>query len=83
MWSSSWKRIRGVGVNGLTLLSTVLVSTMATRRLSSRIYLGGWELYRKRDHTGLLLERETLHVISSTRVPMRSMTLRARDPSAR
>jgi RHS repeat-associated protein len=35
--------------------------------IEERIYLGGWELYRKRDHTGLLLERETLHVMDDKR----------------
>jgi RHS repeat-associated protein len=35
--------------------------------VEERIYLGGWEVYRKRDHTGLLLERETLHVMDDRR----------------
>jgi len=36
--------------------------------VEERIYLGGWELYRKRDSLGnLLLERETLHGMDGTR----------------
>ncbi|MFO0761901.1 MAG: RHS repeat-associated core domain-containing protein [Byssovorax sp.] len=32
-------------------------------RVEERIYLGGYEVYRKRDVSGLLLERQTLHVM--------------------
>ncbi|NUP07717.1 MAG: toxin [Polyangiaceae bacterium] len=35
--------------------------------VEERIYLGGFELYRKRDQTGTLLERETLHVMDGVR----------------
>jgi RHS repeat-associated protein len=35
--------------------------------VEERIYLGGYEVYRKRDSTGLLLERQTLHVMDDTR----------------
>jgi RHS repeat-associated protein len=35
--------------------------------VEERIYLGGYEVYRKRDHTGLLLQRETLHVMDDKR----------------
>ena len=36
--------------------------------VEERIYLGGWELYRKRDSLGkLLLERETLHGMDGAR----------------
>jgi RHS repeat-associated protein len=35
--------------------------------VEERIYLGGCEVYRKRDHTGLLLERQTLHVMDGAR----------------
>jgi RHS repeat-associated protein len=35
--------------------------------VEERIYLGGYEVYRKRDHTGVLLERETLHVLDGVR----------------
>ncbi|MFO0756331.1 MAG: RHS repeat-associated core domain-containing protein [Byssovorax sp.] len=31
--------------------------------VEERIYLGGYEVYRKRDVSGLLLERQTLHVM--------------------
>jgi RHS repeat-associated protein len=31
--------------------------------VKDRIYLGGWEIYRERDVSGPLLERETLHVM--------------------
>jgi RHS repeat-associated protein len=34
--------------------------------IEERIYLGGYEVYRKRDATGLLLERQTLHVMDDT-----------------
>jgi RHS repeat-associated protein len=35
--------------------------------VEERIYLGGFEVYRKRDHTGVLVERETLHVMDGAR----------------
>ena len=35
--------------------------------IEERIYLGGYEVYRKRDATGLLLERQTLHVMDDAR----------------
>ena len=36
--------------------------------VEERIYLGGWEIYRKRDSLGsLLVERETLHGMDGTR----------------
>ncbi|MFO0553352.1 MAG: RHS repeat-associated core domain-containing protein [Polyangiaceae bacterium] len=35
--------------------------------VEERIYLGGYELYRKHDSSGMLLERQTLHVMDGTR----------------
>ncbi|WP_437310895.1 RHS repeat-associated core domain-containing protein [Sorangium sp. So ce388] len=35
--------------------------------VEERIYLGGYEVYRKRDATGLVLERQTLHVMDGAR----------------
>ncbi|MFO0553353.1 MAG: RHS repeat-associated core domain-containing protein [Polyangiaceae bacterium] len=35
--------------------------------VEERIYLGGYELYRKHDSSGTLLERQTLHVMDGTR----------------
>ncbi|WP_441291587.1 SpvB/TcaC N-terminal domain-containing protein [Sorangium sp. KYC3313] len=35
--------------------------------VEERIYIGGYEVYRKRDATGLVLERQTLHVMDSAR----------------
>jgi RHS repeat-associated protein len=35
--------------------------------IEERIYLGGYEVYRKRDLRGTLLERQTLHVMDDTR----------------
>ncbi len=35
--------------------------------VKERIYLGGWELYRERNLSGLQLERETLHVMDDQR----------------
>ncbi|NUQ48584.1 MAG: hypothetical protein HUU27_01495 [Phycisphaerae bacterium] len=35
--------------------------------IEERIYLGSYEVYRKRDVTGLLLERQTLHVMDDAR----------------
>jgi len=35
--------------------------------VEERIYLGVYEIYRKRDVTGLVLERETLHVMDEAR----------------
>jgi len=31
--------------------------------VDERIYLGGWEVYRRRDASGVLLERQTLHAM--------------------
>jgi RHS repeat-associated protein len=36
-------------------------------KIIERIYLGAYEVYRERDHTDLLLERETLHVMDDKR----------------
>ncbi|WP_234023143.1 RHS repeat-associated core domain-containing protein [Sorangium cellulosum] len=35
--------------------------------IEERIYVGGYEVYRKRDATGLVLERQTLHVMDGAR----------------
>ncbi|WP_438017764.1 SpvB/TcaC N-terminal domain-containing protein [Sorangium sp. So ce315] len=35
--------------------------------VEERIYLGGYEVYRKRNATGLVLERQTLHVLDGAR----------------
>ncbi|WP_437710025.1 SpvB/TcaC N-terminal domain-containing protein [Sorangium sp. So ce448] len=35
--------------------------------VEERIYLGGYEVYRKRNATGLVLERQTLHVMDGAR----------------
>ena len=35
--------------------------------MEERIYLGGFEIYRKRNGNGLTLERETLHIMDDTR----------------
>ncbi|MEO7327883.1 MAG: SpvB/TcaC N-terminal domain-containing protein [Minicystis sp.] len=35
--------------------------------VEERIYLGGYEVYRKRDISGLLVERETLHVMDGVK----------------
>ncbi|XYI02085.1 hypothetical protein ACMHYB_20840 [Sorangium sp. So ce1128] len=35
--------------------------------VEERIYLGGYEVYRKRNMTGLVLERQTLHVMDGAR----------------
>ena len=45
-----------------------VIQRLGTTR-EERIYLGGWELYRKRQGAGgeVVLERETLHVMDDTR----------------
>jgi RHS repeat-associated protein len=35
--------------------------------VEERIYVGGWEVYRKRDASGLALERQTLHVMDGVK----------------
>jgi RHS repeat-associated protein len=35
--------------------------------VEERIYIGGWEVYRRRDVTGLVLERQTLHVMDGVK----------------
>ena len=39
----------------------VIETTGAT--IKDRIYLGGWEIYREHNNSGLRLERETLHIM--------------------
>ena len=34
--------------------------------VETRLYLGGFEIFRKRNSTGLVLERETLHIMDDT-----------------
>jgi RHS repeat-associated protein len=52
--------------------------------VEERIYLGGYEVYRKRDNTGLLLERQTLHVMDDTRrvAMVETKTVDTADPGS-
>jgi RHS repeat-associated protein len=51
--------------------------------VEERIYLGGYEVYRKRDHTGLLFERQTLHVMDGARriAMVETVTVDTANPS--
>ncbi|NUQ79764.1 MAG: RHS repeat-associated core domain-containing protein, partial [Polyangiaceae bacterium] len=52
--------------------------------IEERIYLGGYEMYRKRDHTGLLFERQTLHVMDGSRriAMVETVTVDTANPSS-
>ncbi|MFO0553350.1 MAG: hypothetical protein U0271_33510 [Polyangiaceae bacterium] len=55
VYDASGQRVRKVHEHGPSTL------------VEERIYLGGYELYRKHDSSGILLERQTLHVMDGTR----------------
>src|SRR5262245_44031964 len=50
--------------------------------IEERIYLGGYEVYRKRDASGVLLERQTVHVMDDRRriAMVETKTVDAKEP---
>ncbi|AUX43625.1 toxin [Sorangium cellulosum] len=53
--------------------------------VEERIYLGGYEVYRKRDQSGVLLERQTLHVMDDMRrvAMVETKTVDVKEPAGR